>query len=775
MVHGTTHPYDPGVRLQPENYKQMMRNYEALRREYHMEARLISGGEYVGQSIINFASVYAGGAAPLMVALGGQLLGDGLAYQADKARGEIYAEMTQHLDQALKETILSESRSHLENLTGQPRNKARQLITRHAQIFNFEHPPGVSEDEKNLFQETAIQVLADKLASESFEADIRQLEISATQEGLEEVRKQRSKHSRLLKGHIQNYTRFKTTVTENLATIAKSTKKILDQVNANTTDISVNKIQISNLQSSLFKKMSGTEKVQALKEGWFPQLGSKERRQQINLAQNEADIENAILNIQVASNNLPSAMSLFTSDPKTLEDVNRVSQMASGVVAVIQASSMGPFAAVMTGLGVMGGMFAKKDNGAADAHQHKQVMETFQKVIDNQIQLSEQIDKVQRSLAEGQQQIYSLMHEAAIELVRLGRKIDNYHVAEMKVLGLTKDFTLANMDLLRDIAEGDPNKCLMFFQTKIGQSTNVRLIDQFDSYTRLKEHFNSHRDLFKPCNLGLNSILSKHMHGDDIHSLLLAQSYSDHSNAEQFHWASRQIYEPALRFYLANKKATDPEAYPELIHAEAVKHYVSLSLEIYPYLLILDDPQAPSIITSLENHQINEFTFLRVKNLLEGGLRVVEEAILQQEIIAGHGWLEPLTDKVFKLPRSEQDEALRNLIEANPILQSNLSTAIVARRAEETQSPLAYYDSLLSGQEAYPFFTKFFGNRFLPEYTQGQWRINLGWDNTQGSLTLDMPDTETLIHREWSYTADLLTLHELRSQLIDHLALLSIL
>lgn len=463
LLNGSLHSYDQ-TELAPPNYAQMMRRYEVERRLYRTKSYLISGGEYVAKSMLTVGSTLMASTSPLVAALGGQIVGDAISALGDRERNIIYSEMSERLNQGLKETVLYDSQINLKELTGQPREKALQLITKYPEIFDFKYPPGVLQSEKDLIQEAAIQVLADKVASNNFELELQKLEAQALEEGLEKVKKIQKDHDLLLRGHVKGYIKFRKTVTESLASIAKNSQLIVDQVQTNSGNISTNKEQIQLLQSSLFDKMSGKDQLDALKRGWFPELTQSQRETQKHIAEATAKIESAVQNIQIAANNLPAAVSLFTKDTKTIEDVTKLSQVATGVISVIQASTMGPFAAVMTGLGLIGGLFGNGRNRTDEAKYNQQMMLKFEQLIDNQIKLSNQIDEVYRSLAEGQNKIYKLLYQSAMELVSLGQKLDFYHHEQMKELGLIKSYSLANMDLLRDIAGEESSKCMIFLK-----------------------------------------------------------------------------------------------------------------------------------------------------------------------------------------------------------------------------------------------------------------------------------------------------------------------
>jgi len=365
------------------------------------------------------------------------------------------------------------------------------------------------------------------------------------------------------------------------------------------------------------------------------------------------------------------------------------------------------------------------------------------------------------------------MHNTATELVRLGQKVDIYYYKQMRQLDLVKSYSLVNMDLLRDLADKDPSKCKEFFNLKSGKVSDVRFIDKFRTYDSLRQHFRSFSDLFKPCLHGLGYILSKQDFGGDIHSLLLAKSYTDDFNESESYWATKDIYLPAREYYEKSKSADQVSVYPELIHTESLKDYVNMAIELYPYMLIIDDPQVPSIVKSLDNFKINPFIVERVIHLLNGALNIIDEGIHQQEIISGHGWINYFSKELTKLSKDRADENFRHIIEFNPIFRWNLAGKLVEKRAAETDSPYMYYESLLQGRESYPFFEKFMGDRFFPEFINNKWKINLGLNNKSGVLRIDLPESEFLTNEKWHYTADIMELYELRNRLVEHLALLN--
>jgi hypothetical protein len=357
--------------------------------------------------------------------------------------------------------------------------------------------------------------------------------------------------------------------------------------------------------------------------------------------------------------------------------------------------------------------------------------------------------------------------------MKLGQRLDKFHLDEMEKLNLIQTYSLANMDLLRDIAAGDPSKCIDFLDGKMNPVANIRFVDRFQTYDSLKEHFSSHRDLIKPCLQGLNYILTKQNQDGDIHSLLLAKSYSSSVSDDEIYWSTTSLFAPSLKYYRSHKSEREPSGYSDLLHIESLAHYISLAIELYPYVLILDDPQSPSILENMNKGKYNRYNILRAKRLLEGALRIIDEGILQQEIISGRDWVNKLEAAIRGLGKGERSDQLRSLVENNSVLKANLIRHLVNERARETNSPISYYDSLMSGVEAFPFFENFWGQRFLPQFIKDKWFLNLGMENENGPILVELPEAEKAMPERWNYTADMLRLHELRGNVVNHLAILS--
>lgn len=772
FMHGRVDAYDPTFQP-PRTLPQMLKRYQTNRRVSYTQSYLIQGGEYAMKTIGTVGGAVFSGGNPVAGAVAGQVFGDAVGSIGGTMRNGIYKEMENYLDEGLKQVVLSTSRDAVKKATGLPVERARKLITEHPLIFDFKRLGAIRQEEKDLFQETAIEVLANKLAEETFDNDLQQLEIEANKQGIAGVQKRLDDQGKAVTNHINEYKRFSISITQNISVLAKSTLAIKNQVQVNMYHIKSNSRQINLLESSLFAKMSGQEKMQALQQGWFPDLSSNERSDQFRLAEEQHNMEETVQIIGTTAANLPAAMSLFTNDPQTLEAVTKASQLANGALAVLSASSMGPFGMAMVGLGALGGIFGRKGKDAS-AERHKQVMARFQTVIDNQIQISNQISEAHQSLAQGQSEIYDLLKNSALELVRLGKSLDAYHHEEMERLNLIRSYTLTNMDLLRDLAGREPKSCHQFFKTSLGQVSEIRQIDQFESFEQLEQHFKTYKDFFKSCQSGLYYLLTKQTYDFDIHSLLLTKSYTDVHNETEVIWATDRLYQPARKYYESVKGENAPTAYKDLIHTQVLRTYVGMALELYPYILIVDDPDKLNLITSKPEKRINTYAIQRAKKLLSGALTIINEAIFQQEIIAGHHWLGQFSSEMATVKDDARKTTLRQILEFNPFSQNNFARKLVNISAEQTNSPLMYYDSLLSGRQAYPFFTKFFGDRYVPEYQGDRWRINVGLTNTNGDLFLDLPTAEDVIDNHWSYSSDLVELHELRIKVINHLSWLKV-
>lgn len=772
LMHGSVNVYNSDHSISPDNFGSMYHKYKIQKRVTKARANLLKGGEYVLKTASTVGATMLSGGNPVAGALVGQVVGDSLSAIGNSIRTGMYEKMHNALDEGLKQTILLKSSTYLENMTGLPREKARRLITENPDIFNFHSRSDLQGGEKDLFQEAAIEVLADKLAGETLRNELQQLSIEANNEGIQKVKENMNTHVANFNAHLKSYKSFNLEINQKFTNIADSTHKIVKQVTKNTINISVNQYNITDIQGTLFTEMSGKEKLAALEKGWFAEKGESWVKDQFELATNQADIEFTMHAVAVTASNLPSALSLFTDDPKLLNAVNTASQIASGGLSILAASSMGPFGTAMATLGVMGSLFGKK--GGADqaaAKRHEQVMEKFKAVIDNQIKISNQIDGVYKSLAEGQNEIYKVIQLNAQRLIHIGKRIEQIHFEQMKELHLIRSLTLANTDLLRDLSNRDPTSCQLMLGRKVGELSRLRVIDQFSTFEELETFFTAHKDLFRSCRSGLSYILNKHSLDDDIHSMLLTKSYADETNVSDVVWATQEVYTPVFHYYNQEKVDHTPNAYPDLIHTTALVNYVSLALEVYPMIMIVDDPDELTLVNYEKDLTLNRYSIQRAEELLKNSLALIDEAILQQEIIAGHGFLGNLVEQISASNDSVLKIERGKMIEANKILQENLVRKLVLDRAKKTESAIFYYNSLLSGNKAFPFFTKFFGDHFLPVKNEGKWNVDLKLLHEGHGPVLSLPDASDVIHDRWVYTADMAKLYEIREQVIEHLSL----
>ncbi|MCB0362895.1 MAG: hypothetical protein KDD35_09235, partial [Bdellovibrionales bacterium] len=581
-----------------------------------------------------------------MAAIGGQVYGDVLAAIGNSLRGSIYSEMEKALEMGMKNTVLRDSELSLQELAHLPKNKVRQLIYKYPEVFDFTKFERQTQGETDLKHELALEVLTNKLAEETFintlqteRQKVQGKAIDQIDQELDQLNVELNQQKLKIDDHIEMYQKFTFEVQSNMAALAKSSQSIVEQVKVNYESILNNGKQINNLQQSLFNKMTGKEKIYALKTGWFPHLTEKQRHEELIAADAQDDSEIALKQIGHAINNLPNIARLITSDPKTLNDINKICSLANGAMNVMASTAtLGPIGGVLAFAGMAGGLLGGGNLEAEiAASRHTQIMNQFRKIIDNQLLISQQISETAVSLAEGQQQIYQLLEASANELVQVSSKIDDYHKEEMEKLDMISSYTLTNTRLLNDLANRDPRQCHKFLGTKQGDSKEIRRIDKFANYEDLKEYFHSRTDLYPSCVLGLLDVVTNHQFGSNIHSLLLAESYNSNDDQNYIDWQIEKIYKPVYDFYASNVDSKEPLPTRSLIHLASLENYVGLVLEIYPFTILIEDPRSLKLVENLSQASSRRYAFDRSRLLLESSLEVIDEAIFQQEVIVGHG------------------------------------------------------------------------------------------------------------------------------------------
>lgn len=747
--------------------------YAGIKRDKNATISLINKTEYVAKTANTVGTAIYGVANPVVAAVAGQVIGDSIAAVGDSLRSSINKELDNYLEVGLDRVVLQSSNRELRRYTGTSAESARKIITGHSDIFDFKRMGFDRPEERDAIQEVAITVLANKMTESMLHDRRADLAIDDHAEKIQDLAEKSKLQGQRLHGLYQTYKAFSIQITKNVAEIEVTTKMLVKQVTINVEHISENRGQINNVQASLFNKMSGEEKVKALDTGWFPQLTETERLNEMKMAESQRSLEYNFAMINLATSEIPKAIGLFTSDPNLINSVNTAAQASSAVMAVMAASSMGPFGMALAGLGAMGSIFGGKggDGGKLEAKRHEQVMKKLDVVIENQVRMSEQMAEMHRSLAQGQEEIFKMVKAVGREIILLSEKIDLQHAQEMKALDLIGSNVLVNTELIRSLALDDPNACKIFFNSNLARIGTTLFMDQFASFEQMKNHLMVNKVEFKKCSSGIFAILTSHLYSDGIHPLLFDKSYLNRENARETYVVNEEIYQPSRFFYSQSRAANEPLSYHELISTLALKTFVNAAIEVYPYMLVIKDPESLESLDTQGKEQIKVEVIKKVVTLLEGSLSLINEAIFQQEIIAGVNWAQKLVTRIDNQTlKADEKEALHKLIKANPTVAKNLVQELVSLKLKQTNASLSYYQFLNHVKNSYPLLDGFFGKNFTYSHENQVWKINFNFA-AEDPHFVELPSYEELSEKRFNHFQDLNVLYDLRNTVVEHLSL----
>ncbi|MDB5036832.1 MAG: hypothetical protein JWQ35_360 [Bacteriovoracaceae bacterium] len=331
---------------------------------------------------------------------------------------------------------------------------------------------------------------------------------------------------------------------------------IHDHILSQEHNIAETKNDVEAIQSVLWGKMSGTERVNALKIGFFGRLPSDERGRLLDEASRFANAEkfqSAVFNITNPAKTLLgiTAQLGVHIDAKVMDVVSKGINVAEGATNMVSSLMTGNYLGAVAALGSMIGIFG----GGPDAGQlrHEQVMARLDQLLEGQQKIMEALNTVIKNQQLIFEAIQKLSEQVAAQHEEVMAKLDSM---EKQLRALHRG--------INEVLKTNLDSCDVFLKVNKYTQGYDRTKKKFISFAAQRNHFRDSRSSMESCLLGLTQKVFINAY-KGVSELFLTKA-KDIEKAEQ--------------------QSNDPKVKDE-IFAEYVKKFYnptySLSLRLHPF------------------------------------------------------------------------------------------------------------------------------------------------------------------------------------------------
>lgn len=291
---------------------------------------------------------------------------------------------------------------------------------------------------------------------------------------------------------------------EELSDVSDRVDTLSADVHFNTKDIEQNRQRIAYISSVVYGGMSSREKRQALKSGLFPSLKGAALAKELKAIERQELKEN----IERGINGLGDAAIIMDGlgvDPKLTALVSEIQVVAKTGMQAFDALSDGNY---LRAAALVIGTFFKKRKPDAATLRHRQLMQRFADLEQNQVKIMDMISKVMEGIQALSKQVHSM------------------HVDLANRININRIEVLANRAIIADIITKPVSNAAAFFDSRSDSPDFDYKEGKFYSYNGMRLHFMTYADLFYNGVMQLESILRE----PDLNSLFRLSTYSKNAD-----------------------------------------------------------------------------------------------------------------------------------------------------------------------------------------------------------------------------------------------------
>lgn len=617
-------------------------------------------------------------------------------------------------------------------------------------------------------------------------------------------------------------------LSKNQEALSKEIGALIRTTESNTRALFHQRQNLSFLNEIMFGQMSTTDKIKALRAGyWGTDLSLQQKadfERKLKILKLSEDIQNNVNTYLEGSNALLKIASLAGVDPKW---ISKAAQFNRYVQVGGQAISLSMSGNVLGATNAVLSLFGGGRDIALERHQ--EIMQGLQELMKGQAMILEGINDLKRginSIMESQQKIF-------ISISNLAEQVRNNHLQNMEAFAVLRARLSAIQNLVNESSSLPLDKCTIFVNSKKKFKCAHGI---FASYDELRKHFEDRADTFYSCvRDGLELVLSSRSSLFDAR--LLLQSYTSfHSRGAS--QSDDEVSEYLLKIYKPTvdlmNLVTEPEdvdsilnslflpmnrwknillkpqlelqyvqkseglqAWPSLrnrpleafrllIAPQKLQEIALMVNEVVPYFPLLADfsnrPHLRSLQdlkTTANNNLVREQEALE---MLQKVLGLLDIAMAQQSLLSGDILIPYLSPRFIEALHRLQDPApldtshllilktMKPVLENNPLFSRNFMTYYLSQELKKMSAPRSTAYSLAYAQED-PTHLKTYLD--LPirkiERIGGEWMVHLGSEKFEVAVALPKPKDLEDTHWEFQRSPEIEPLLRAREIIVDQI------